>query len=77
VIYMLIPEICSEHASLLYVLESAVAHIPFIPTVTERRSSLVTIVITRFMMNTRLIYYLPMNTIDEFLVSRFIDIKRV
>jgi hypothetical protein len=35
--YMLIPEICSEHASLLYVLESAatLAHIPFVPTITK------------------------------------------
>jgi hypothetical protein len=39
-------------------------------------SSLVTIVITRFVMNTRLICCLPFNTIDEFLVSRFVDIKR-
>jgi hypothetical protein len=28
-------------------------------------------------MNTRLIYYLPLNTIDEFLVSSFVDVKRV
>jgi hypothetical protein len=40
--YMLIPEICSEHASHLYVLEGG-AHLG---------SSLVTIVITRFVMNT-------------------------
>jgi hypothetical protein len=40
-------------------------------------SSLVTIVITRFVMNTRLICCLPLNTIDEFLVSRLVDVKRV
>jgi hypothetical protein len=36
--YMLIPEFCSEHASLLYVLESAahLTHIPFVHSVTER-----------------------------------------
>jgi hypothetical protein len=28
-------------------------------------------------MNTRLISYLPLNTIDEFLVSGFDDVKRV
>jgi hypothetical protein len=29
------------------------------------------------MMNTRLICYLLLNTIDEFLVSRFVNVKRV
>jgi hypothetical protein len=35
---MLIPKICSEHASLLYVLESAahLGHILFARTITER-----------------------------------------
>jgi hypothetical protein len=28
-------------------------------------------------MNTWLIFCLPLNTIDEFLVSRFVDVKRV
>jgi hypothetical protein len=28
-------------------------------------------------MNARLICYLPLNTIDEFLVSRFVNVKRV
>jgi hypothetical protein len=48
----------------------------FVPTITER-SSLVTIVITRFVISTRLICCLPLNTIDEFLVSRFVNNKRV
>jgi hypothetical protein len=51
--YMLIPEICSERASHVYVLKSA-AHL-----------------------GSRTICCLPLNTIDEFLVSRFIDVKRV
>jgi hypothetical protein len=74
--YMLIPEIYSEHASLLYVWRvlPTLAHIPF---VCMKRSSLVTIVKTRFETNTRLICCLPLNTVDEFLVSRSIDAKRV
>jgi hypothetical protein len=37
-IYMLIQKICSEHASHLYVLESAatLAHVPFVAIVLER-----------------------------------------
>jgi hypothetical protein len=43
----------------------------------RKRSSLVTIFTTRFVMNTQFICCLPLNTIDEFLVSRFVDVKRV
>jgi hypothetical protein len=52
------------------------AHVPFVSTVTERICD-EHMIITRFVMNIRLICYLPLNTIDEFLVSRFIDVKRV
>jgi hypothetical protein len=77
--YMLIPEIYSEHASHLYVLESTV-HLSSCTICTHyygKGSSLVTIVITRFVMKARLLCYLPLNIIDEFRVSRFIDVKRV
>jgi hypothetical protein len=76
---MLIPKIYSEHASLLYVLKSA-THLgshTILYALLRKGSSLVTIVITRFVMNTRLICCLLLNTIDEFLISRFIDVKRV
>jgi hypothetical protein len=77
--YMLIPKIYSEHVSLLYVLESAthlVSHTIGMHYY-GKGSSLITIVITRFVMNTQLICCLPLNTIDEFHVSRFVDVKRV
>jgi hypothetical protein len=49
------------------------AHIPFVRTVSER------IIISNYSynMNIQLICYLLLNTIGEFLVSRFIDVKRV
>jgi hypothetical protein len=76
---MLIPEICSEYAYLLYVFEST-AHLGshIICTHCYKKKIIISnYSYKRFMMNIHSICCLPLNTIDEFLVSRFVDIKRV
>jgi hypothetical protein len=78
--YILIWEICSEYTSLLYIVASAPppapAPVPSVATVTEK------IMISNYSYNNicdELIVdmLLPLNIIDEFLITRFIDIKMV
>jgi hypothetical protein len=75
---MLVPEICREHASLLYIVASAptLAHVPFVATIVER------IIISNYSYNKichehTVDMLLPLNIIDELLITRFVDIKRV
>jgi hypothetical protein len=70
--YMLIPEISSSCFG-----ECCSPWLTYhLYALLQKGSALVTIVITRFVMNTRLIYCLPLNTIYELLVSRLVDVKR-
>jgi hypothetical protein len=76
--YMLIPEICSDHTCLLYILASASHHfhVKFVATIMKR------IIISNYSYNKICDEHivdmlLPLNTIDEFLITRFIDVKRV
>jgi hypothetical protein len=75
---MLIPDISSEHARRLYNLDcrSHLGHVKSIATVTKR------IIISKYNYNKicdehTVDMLLPLNTIDKFLITRFIDIKRV
>jgi hypothetical protein len=74
--YMLIPEICKEHTSLLYILASASHHFPHkICSHCYKR-----IIISNYSYNKicdehTVDMLLPLNTINYFLIARFIDIK--
>jgi hypothetical protein len=79
VMYMLIPKICSENMHLCFILWQVfptLAHVPYVATVTKR------FMISNYSYNKICDEYtvdmlLPLNTIDEFLKTRLVDVKRV
>jgi hypothetical protein len=77
-IYMLISEICIEHASILYILASASQHFPRKICSHYYKRIIISNYSYKKICDEHMVdMLLPLNTIDEFLITGFIDIKRV
>jgi hypothetical protein len=76
--YMLILEICSKHTSHFIFWEVLLTffHVKYVVTITKR------IIISNYSYNKisdehMIDMLLPLNTINEFIITRFVDVKRV
>jgi hypothetical protein len=75
---MVIPGICSEHAWHLYILivDPTLGHVQFVTTGTKK-ITFSTYSYNKIYDEQSVDMLLPLDTINKFLVSRFIDVKKV